>query len=169
MIRGALTKLSTSEIKFLNICSYPLIMQKEHIQLSQADHDFLLTLVSKGQTSARIFRRASALLQLNCGKTLSAVAQALQVSRQSLSQWRDNYQANGLQALDDAPRSGRPIEIDGKSRASLTALACSTPPEGRARWTLRLLADKAVELGYCDHLSHTKARSILKKTNLSRT
>ena len=144
-------------------------MQKEHIQLSQSDHDFLLTLVSKGPTSAKIFRRASALLQLNLGKTLSAVAESLHVTRQSISQWRDNYRDNGLRALDDAPRSGRPIEIDGKSRACLTALACSTPPQGRARWTLRLLADKAVELGYCDHLSHTKARSILKKTNLDRT
>ena len=144
-------------------------MQKEHIQLSQADRDFLLTLISKGQTSARIFRRASALLQLNRGKSLSAVAESLHVTRQSISQWRDNYRAYSLRALDDAPRSGRPIEIDGKSRASLTALACSAPPQGRARWTLRLLADKAVELGYCDHLSHTKARSILKKTNSSRT
>jgi transposase len=143
-------------------------MQKEHIKLSQTDHDFLMTIVSKGQTSARVFRRATALLELSRGKTLSAVAETLQVSRKTVSQWRDNYQASGLRALEDAPRSGRPIEIDGKSRASLTALACSTPPEGHARWTLRLLADKAVELGYCEHLSHTKARSILKKTNFSR-
>lgn len=143
-------------------------MQKEHIKLNQSDHDFLMTIVSKGQTSARVFRRATALLELSRGKTLSAVADTLRVTRQTLSQWRDNYLSNGLRALDDAPRSGRPIEIDGKSRASLTALACSTPPPGHARWTLRLLADKAVELGYCQHLSHTKARSILKKTNFSR-
>jgi transposase len=144
-------------------------MQKEHIRLSQANHNFLMTILSKGQTSARAFRRATAMLELSRGKTLSAVAETLHVTRQTVSQWRDNYLANGLRALEDAPRSGRPIEIDGKSRACLTALACSTPPEGRARWTLRLLADKAVELGYCDHLSHTKARSILKKTNLSLT
>jgi len=50
------------------------------------------------------------------------------------------------------------VLIDGKSRAAITALACSTPPSGRARWTLRLLADKAVELGLCESLSHTKAR-----------
>jgi hypothetical protein len=53
-------------------------------------------------------------------------------------------------------------------RAKITALACSKPPVGRARWTLRLLADRAVELGYCEHLSHTKARSILKQTSFSR-
>ena len=144
-------------------------MQKEHLKLSEPDHNFLMTVVSKGQSSARVFRRATALLELHRGKTLSTVAETLRVSRQTISQWRDNYQASGLRALDDAPRSGRPIEIDGNSRAHVTALACSTPPAGHARWTLRLLADKAVELGYCEHLSHTEARSILKKTNFNRT
>lgn len=139
-------------------------MHKEHIKLSQADQDFLMTMISKGQLPAKMFRRATALLELNRGQTLCSVSQTLQVSYQTVSQWRDNYQASGLQALEDKPRRGRPILIDGKSRAQITALACSTPPLGRARWTLRLLADKAVELGYCHSLSHTKARSILKKT-----
>ena len=53
--------------------------------------------------------------------------------------------------------------IDGAQQARVTALACSTPPQGRTRWTLRLLADKAVALGYCEQLSHTQARRILKK------
>jgi putative transposase len=139
-------------------------MQKEHIKLSQADQEFLITMITKGQLPARIFRRATALLELNRGKTLRAVSETLQVSYQTIAQWRDNYHSSGLQALEDKPRRGRPILIDGRSRASITALACSTPPAGRARWTLRLLADKAVELGYCQSLSHTKARSILKKT-----
>jgi transposase len=143
-------------------------MQKEHIKLSQADQDFLMTLIAKGQLPARIFRRATALLELNRGKTLGAVSETLQVSYQTVAQWRDNYQARGLQALQDQPRTGRPVLIDGKQRAQLTALACSTPPAGRARWTLRLLADKAIELGFCQSLSHTRARSILKKTNCNR-
>lgn len=138
-------------------------MKKEHVKLSQSDHDFLTSLLAKGQTSARVFKRATALLQLNGGKTLTEVAKTLQVSPFTVATWRDNYQANGLLALDDKPRSGRPVEISGRERAKLTALACSSPPEGRARWTLRLLADKAVELGYCDHLSHTAAQKILKK------
>ena len=71
--------------------------------------------------------------------------------------------------LFDKPRSGRPIEIDGQARAKVTALACSEPPEGHSHWDLRLLADKAVELGYCEHLSHTYAGSILKKTTSSPT
>ncbi len=139
-------------------------MNKEHIKLSQADRDFLMTITAKGQLPARVFKRATALLELNRGQTLCSVSRSLQVSYQTVAQWRDNYQASGLQALEDKPRRGRPVLIDGKSRAQITALACSTPPAGRARWTLRLLADKAVELGYCESLSHTGARSVLKKT-----
>jgi transposase len=93
----------------------------------------------------------------------------LQVSQQTIYNVKRRFLEGGLQAaLFDQPRSGRPVEIDGKQRAKITALACSTPPEGRARWTLRLLADKAVELGYCQHLSHTQARKILKKTSFNR-
>ena|ERR1700754_5153465 len=143
-------------------------MPKEHITPRPADHDFLMTMTSQGHLSARVFKRATALLQLHQGQTLLAVAASLQVTHQSVARWRDNYQAHGLQALEEASRSGRPIRLDGKQRVQLTALACSTPPEGRARWTLRLLADKAVELGFCQSLSHTHARSILKKTVSSR-
>lgn len=143
-------------------------MQKEHIKLSQADQDFLMSIVSKGQISTRVFKRANALLQLHRGQTLCAVAETLNITYVSVAKWRDNYHSSGLQALADKPRRGRPVLIDGKQRAQLTALACSTPPAGRARWTLRLLADKAVELGLCERLSHTKVRSILKKTNCNR-
>ena len=144
-------------------------MHKEHLTLSQADHDFLMTLVSQGRLAARVFKRATALLQLHQGQTLLAVAASLQVTHQSVARWRDNYLSRGLQALEEATRSGRPVRIDGKQRAQLTALACSTPPAGRARWTLRLLADRAVELELCESLSHTRARSILKKTVSLRT
>ena len=144
-------------------------MRKEHLTLSQADHDFLTTTISQGHLAARVFKRATALLQLHQGQTLMAVADSLQVTHQSVARWRNNYLWRGLQALEEATRSGRPIRIDGKQRAQLTALACSTPPAGHARWTLRLLADKAIELGFCESLSHTKARQILKKTDFSRT
>lgn len=82
---------------------------------------------------------------------------------QSVSTWCAAYQQKGLKMLADAPRSGRPVEINGGRRAKITALACSTPPAGHARWSLRLLADRVVELGYCDHLSHNYAGEILKK------
>ena len=94
----------------------------------------------------------------------------LQVTPQTVYNIKRRYLAGGFEAaLFDQPRSGRPVEISGIQRAKITALACSTPPEGRARWSLRLLADKVVELGYSEHLSHTQARKILKKTNSSRT
>jgi hypothetical protein len=69
-----------------------------------------------------------------------------------------------LDGLHDAPRSGRPIVIDGVQRAKITALACSDAPEGHDRWTLRLLAEKVVEHGFCDTISHTMVGNVLKKT-----
>ena len=144
-------------------------MQKEHVKLTESDHRYLTTLLSKGQLSARCFRRATALVQLHRGKTLRHVATTLSVHPITVANWRDAYNEVGLQCLQEKPRQGRPIRIDGHSRAQITALACTSPPEGRARWTLRLLADKAVELGYCLSLSHTQARKILKKTRSNRT
>jgi|SRR5215208_2706145 putative transposase len=143
-------------------------MQKEHLKLTESDQRYLTTLLSKGQLSARSFRRATALLELHRGKTLTDVAQSLSVIARTVANWRDAYKQIGLLCLSDQARQGRPIKFDGKSRVQITALACSTPPEGRARWTLRLLADQAVELGYCQTLSHTQARKILKKTRSSR-
>ncbi|MHC1732957.1 MAG: helix-turn-helix domain-containing protein [Bacteroidales bacterium] len=68
-----------------------------------------------------------------------------------------------MKVLHDRPREGRPVEIDGNQRAKVTALACREPPEGYERWNLRLLADKMVELGYCEHISHTEVADISKK------
>jgi putative transposase len=143
-------------------------MQKQHVKLSQSDQDFIAALLAKGHASARVFKRATALLELHRGKTLTAVAMTLQVTSFTLSKWRDAYNSTGLLFLHDKPRSGRPLLIDGLQRAKVTALACSAPPEGRARWTLRLLADKAVELGFCENLSHTHTRRMLKKMNSDR-
>jgi len=143
-------------------------MQKAHVKLTESDHRYLTTLLSKGQQSSHCFRRATALLELHRGHTLDSVAKSLAVHRITVANWRDAYNEVGLQCLQDKSRSGRPIIIDGKARAQITALACTTPPEGRCRWTLRLLADKAIELGYCQSLSHTQARTILKKTRSGR-
>lgn len=140
-------------------------MNKQHITLSDDDRSTLERLLSHGTLSARKFKRATALLALDRGKTLVEVAATLQVTYPTVSSWRDNYTTLGLRSLDDAPRSGRPIEIDGTQRAKITALACSDAPEGHARWSLRLLADKAVESGLCQHVSHSLVGDVLKKTN----
>lgn len=72
-------------------------------------------------------------------------------------------------ALYDRPRSGTPRKIDGAARAKITALACSKAPDGHARWTLRLLADKAVEFGFCASISHETVKEVLKKTGFNPT
>ena len=140
-------------------------MKKQHVQLSPSDREYLETLTRQGEQTAKIYRRALALLELDRGKTYTEVCETVQVTIATLSGWAAKYLENGLEVLQDQPRSGRPIEIDGKQRAKITALACSTPPEGYAQWSLRLLADKAVELEYCEHISHTEVGQVLKKTN----
>jgi len=140
-------------------------MKKQHVQLSDEDREYLEKLISKGELSAKVYRRAYGLLELDRGQTYTAVSETLQVTIPTLSGWAAKYRENGLAMLQDKPRSGRPVEIDGKQRAQVTALACSEPPDGYARWSLRLLADKVVELGYCEHISHTEVSEILKKTN----
>ena len=140
-------------------------MNKQHITLRDDERATLERLLSHGTLAAKKFKRATALLELDRGKTLQDVAATLQVHYTTVAAWRDTYSATGLTCLDDAPRSGRPVEIDGTARAKITALACSDAPEGHARWSLRLLADKAVESGLCEHVSHTLVGDILKKTN----
>lgn len=143
-------------------------MKKQHLKLKETDKKYLTELLSKGQVQARVMRRAMALLQLNQGATFQAVAETLTVDYWTVSIWRNKYLENGLEFLQDKVRTGRPVEIDGEQRAKITALACSAAPDGRAKWSLRLLADKIVELEFCKQLSHTQVQQILKKTNSSR-
>ncbi len=143
-------------------------MKKEHLKLNETDKKYLTELLSKGQVQARVMRRAMALLQLNEGATFQAVAETLTVDYWTVSIWRNKYLENGLEFLQDKVRTGRPVEIDGEQRAKITALACSATPEGRAKWSLRLLADKIGELEFCESISHTQVEEILKKTNSNR-
>lgn len=140
-------------------------MSKIPFELTPSDRTYLEALLKKGQMGVKQFKRATALLELARGKAIAAITDTLGVSRSAVSTWAKRYRQEGLQMLHDQPRSGRPVEIDGSQRAKVTALACSDPPEGHGRWTLRLLADKAVELNYCEHLSQTQAGEILKKTS----
>ena len=138
-------------------------MEKHHMRLRAKDKKELEDLLRKGSLPVKVYKRATALLELDRGKSYGAVAETVCVCYQSVSSWCTRYKEEGLSMLWDAVRSGRPVEIDGEQRAKITALACSDPPRGYARWSLRLLADKAVELGYCEHLSHNEAGKILKK------
>ena len=140
-------------------------MKKQHLTLTASERDQLQALLAKGSLPAKTFKRATALLELDRGKTFTDVAATLNVTTVTLAALRDKYTASGLDCLLDAPRSGRPITIDGTQRAKITALACSTAPTGHDRWTLRLLAEKVVEAGFCDAISHTMVGTILKKTS----
>jgi len=143
-------------------------MKKQHLKLTEPDKKYLTELLSKGQAKARVIRRAAGLLQLHQGATFQNVANILGVNYYTVSIWRNKYLENGLDFLTDQLRTGRPIKFDGEQRAKLTALACSETPDGRAKWSLQLLADKAVELEFCESISPSKVREVLKKTNSSR-
>ena len=138
--------------------------------LPAADHAGLTNFIRTGRRPVRAVRRAQALLALARGVGQQAAGQAAGLSRQTVSQVRRRYEEAGWQAaLAEAPRSGGPQRFDGAQRAALTALACTPAPVGHSRWTLRLLADKAVELCLVETISHETVGQVLKKTNCSPT
>lgn len=140
-------------------------MQKFHLKLSEVDREHLQVLVKKSSLGVRVFQRAQSFLALDAGQSLQQAAAAVGVNYNTVACWRDRYKAEGLLALEDKPRSGRRPRIDGTQRAKVTALACSTVPAGHARWSLRLLADRAVELGIVESISHKHVGALLKKTS----
>lgn len=144
-------------------------MKKPHLKLKKVDLKKIEDILSKGSLKSREYKRATGLKALHCGQSYTEVSNLLGVAYQTVSKWAKKYESEGLGFLSDKPRSGRPLEIDALQRAKITALACSEPPQGHKKWTLRLLADKLVELEYCDHISHNQVGLILKKMNLSLT
>jgi len=144
----------------------------QHINLTQEERTELLQLIKSGKHSARVLGRARILLLLdrNQGETrkLHQVADGMLCSIGTVSNVKRRYLKGGLEyGLYDRPRPGAKPKIDGEVEAHLIALACSDPPEGQARWTLRLLADKLVELELVESISHVAVGDALKKTNLS--
>ena len=138
-------------------------MKKAHVQLTDQDREALKEMLGKGSLKSRIYQRITALLELDAGKTYEAVQPIAHLSKVSLGKLAKRYVSKGLSCLYDAPRPGRPVEIHTEQRDKITLLACQTPPEGHSQWSLRLLADKVVELGYCDSISYTQVDKILKK------
>jgi len=138
-------------------------MKKAHIELSKEDYEQLNKLLEKGSLKSRTYRRIISLLELNKGKTQLAVKEITKFSNVTLSKLCKRYKEQGLDCLYDAQRSGRPIGITKEQENEIILLSCSEAPEGYSQWSLRLLADKVVELGYCDEISHTQIGGILKK------
>lgn len=139
-------------------------MQKSHLILSAADKEALEVLLHQNSLKSKVMKRVMVLLELHKGKTITAVQDSLGLCYPTIARLIDAYEQSGLECLHYKKQPGRPPFIDGKQRALITALACSEAPEGHGRWTLRLLADKVVELGYCDAISHEYVSQLLKKT-----
>ena len=150
-------------------------MKKYVVRLSAEERQILLKLITSGRGPARLFTRARVLLKADQGDegpgwSDEQISEAFDVTVQTVERIRKQVVLEGF----DAVLSRRPYiqkvsrkKVDGEVEAHLVALACSKPPEGRARWTLRLLADSMIELGYIESISHEAIRQTLKKTNLS--
>jgi putative transposase len=144
--------------------------QTQFIQLSDEERRSLKTLFRSGKGANRQHTRARILHLLDREVPPPEIVQTLSCGIATVYNVKRRYLAEGLEAaLHDKERSGRPQRIDGRARAKITALACSAAPTGHARWTLRLLADRAVRLGFCETISHNAVKEILKKTDSSRT
>lgn len=139
--------------------------QASKLYLKKVERTKLENIVHKGQSKARAINRARVLLLKSDGTSNILISQILGISPSTVRAILMKYRAGGLsRALGERPRSGQPLKFDGKQRAQITALACTDAPEGCARWSLVLLANKAVELGIVESISHTHVRRILKKT-----
>lgn len=148
-------------------------MQKRYrVTLTESERQELQTLVSTGKAAARRLVRARVLLladQAEGGpaKADPEIVDALGCGRATVERVRQQFVEEGLdQAISPQPTT-RTYErrLDGKAEAHLVAMACGTPPEGRARWTLRLLADRMVALGHVEAVAHETVRQTLKKTS----
>ena len=144
----------------------------KHITLPEEERIELLQLIKSGKHSARVLGRARIMLLLDRSqgeeRKLQDIADTMLTSIGTVSNIKRRYLKGGLEhGLYDRPRPGAKPKIDGEVEAHLIALVCSDPPEGQLRWTLRLLADKLVELELVETISHVAIGDALKKTNLS--
>lgn len=150
-------------------------MEKYIVTLTAEEVEQLQSLVGKGKHAAQ--KVINALILLNCDqsqgrgdrRTSQEIAQVLQVSERKIDRVKRRFVEDGLEVALSAQPSQREYvsKVDGDVEAHLIALSCSNPPSGRARWSLRLLADRAVELALVQEISHETVRRVLKKTSSS--
>jgi DNA-binding transcriptional ArsR family regulator len=148
-------------------------MKKKYpVILSETERDDLMSLIAAGTAPARKLTHARILLKADQSPEGPAwvdeqVAEAVETSQPTISRVRKQYFEEGLEAALNRRPPNREYhrKLDGQQEARLVALACSKPPEGQARWSLRLLAERMVELDVVDDLSYQTVRRTLKKTN----
>jgi transposase len=151
-------------------------VRKRHIvMLSEPERAQLHTLIGQGAAPARALTHARILLKANQGEagpgwTDRVIAEAFEVHPATVARVRQQYVTAGLDAAVHRKPPARQYrrKLDGEQEARLVALACSAPPEGRKRWTLRLLADRLVELEVVEDLSRATVRQVLQQTGSSR-
>jgi transposase len=138
--------------------------KKYHINLSAEERQQLSDLTSKGTVKARKLKRAMILLKADEGLKDAQIMAAINVSRPCVERIRKRFVEGGLErALNEDPRPGQRRKLDGRGEAQLIATACSQAPQGHEHWTMRLLADKLVELKVVESISHETVRLTLKK------
>jgi len=144
-------------------------MRRYKVQLTKEEREQLQKLISSGIAPARKLTRARILLKVDAGLTKTEICQVLDVTNNTVTNVCRLFQSQRLTAVErKKPKREYEHSLDGETEAHLIAIACSEPPEGRERWTLRLLQAELVKRKYVDEVSHETVRTALKKTNLSR-
>ena len=144
------------------------------IKLTKSEVDELHIIINKGSHTSQTFRAAYILLNCDVGKysdkvTNEQISKVLKVGMRTIDRVKKKFIEEGFEAVLERSPTTRIYErkSDGDMEAKLVTLCCSEPPKGYSKWSLRLLADKMVELNYVESISHVTVRSVLKKTNLS--
>ena len=144
------------------------------IKLSQEEVKELMAIINKGSHTSHTFRTAYILLNCDEGEysekfTNEQISKILKVGMRTIDRVKKRFIEEGFEAVLERRASSRvyDVKLDGDVEAKLVKLCCSEPPPGFAKWSLRLLADKMVELQYVDSISHVSVGNVLKKTNLS--
>jgi transposase len=147
-------------------------MKKYKVTLTKEEREQLSDIISKGMHSAQLYRTAYILLNCDEGKwgdksTNEQVSRVLQVSMRMIDRVKQKFVEEGFEACLERKALSKTKEkkVDGDMEAHLIALSCSKPPKGYGRWSLRMLADKMVELNYAENISHETVRRVLKKTS----
>jgi transposase len=149
-------------------------MIRYRINLLKCEVEELHRIINKGSHTTQTFRNAYILLNCDEGEysdkvTNKQISKVLKVGMRTIDRVKKRFIEEGLDAVLERRPTQRVYErkVDGDAEAKLITLCCNEPPKGFAKWSLRLLADKMVELNYVESISHVTVRSVLKKTNLS--
>jgi putative transposase len=138
------------------------------IHLTSEEVLYLNKYINIGKRSARAIKRAQILLHSHAGKTPEQICEIVSTSVSTVYLTRQHYRAEGMAALEEKPRSGQPRRLTSEQEAALTVLACSEAPTGRDHWSVRLLTDKAIEIGLVEQVGRETIRLFLKKMHSNR-